>query len=760
MSTQTPPASLVRLLHALHELGASDLFLTEGQRPSVRLHGRVVPLQEPPTEVSELDDLVRAVLVGPRYARFVMEGDADAGLSTEDGRRYRLNLSRQRDRRMVVARAVPSGALELSALGLPPAIARLADRPRGLVLVTGATGSGKSTTLAAMVHHINGSRDGHIVTVEDPIEFVHSDLRCRVTQREVGQDTGSFTAALRHVVRQSPDVILIGELRDAETIQVAIQASLTGHLVLASLHTIDASQTLHRILSYFPEHSRNQIAVDLSLSLQGIFSQRLIPRRDGNGRALAAELLTMTPAAQRLLREQRVDELGDLMRSFRSPDMMSFNDSLFTLLRAGVVDYDLAIAASTWPDELALLAKGMVVGTDAFRSPDVESTTGFDMKGLLRHAIEKGASDLHLTVGRPPMIRLSGTVSPIGVRPLTDADLRILLFSILTARQRSVYELEREIDFALSLDEGRRFRVNAYFQKGHMAASLRAIPSKVPDAVELRVPEVVLSVANKPQGLLLVVGPTGSGKSTTLACLVDRINPTRACRIITIEDPREYVHEGIVASVDQREVYADTKSFAAALKYILRQDPDVILVGEMRDLETISNALTAAETGHLVLATLHSNDALQAIDRVIDVFPAHQQGQVRSQLANALVGVVSQRLIPRKDGRGRVPVFETMMATSAIRALIREDKMHQARSIMETSRRDGMMTMDYALNEVYEAGLIHYDDAIAYAANPKSFRMPVAVPPPAPEPPAAPPAPARTALAPPPGATNGGPRSR
>jgi twitching motility protein PilT len=230
-----------------------------------------------------------------------------------------------------------------------------------------------------------------------------------------------------------------------------------------------------------------------------------------------------------------------------------------------------------------------------------------------------------------------------------------------------------------------------------------------------------LSLGDRPHGLLLVVGPTGSGKSTTLACLVNRINQSRSCRIITVEDPIEYTHESAMATIDQREVHADTQSFSAALKYVLRQDPDVILIGEMRDLETIQAAITAAETGHLVLATLHTNDAIQAIDRVIDVFPPYQQPQVRAQLAAALLGVVSQRLIPRADNQGRVAAFEVLIANPAIRTLVRDGKMHQAASVMETNLADGMITLDRSLVQLYRNNLITRDEAMRYVLNPKSL---------------------------------------
>ena len=716
-------SSLLKLLSRMDKYKASDLFLSEDKIPALRIDGSVRRLKMEATTPEEMEELLGVALTEHGRLRLDEEGDLDCGLSLADGRRFRLNLARHQGKLSIVARAVPSGDLTFEELGLPDTVQALGDHNRGLVLVTGSTGSGKSTTIAAIIAHVNRTRKGHIVTIEDPIEFVHKEQQCRITQREVGQDTADFHSALRGVVRQSPDVILIGEMRDAETVQVAMQAALTGHLVLASLHTIDATQTLQRIMSFFPDHLKNQVSNDLAMSLKGIVSQRLVPRKSGKGRVLAIELLTVTAAVAKLLREQRVEEMYDHMRGAKSPDMIPFNRSLLALFKAEVIDYAIGMAYSTNPDEFSLQAEGMTTSIDTFKG-HAGGVGEMDMKGLLKQVLDRDASDLHLTEGRPPILRISGRLVPLGERKLTDADMRMLLYSILSGRQRSIYELEREIDFALALDNGRRFRVNAYFQRGRMATSLRAIPRHIPAADELGIPDAVLRLGTRSDGLLLVVGPTGAGKSTTLACLIDRINRNRACRIITIEDPIEYAHKSQRATIDQREVFADTKSFSAALKYILRQDPDVILVGEMRDKETIAAALTAAETGHLVLATLHANDSLQAIDRIIDVFPSNQQSQIRSMCSSCLLGVISQRLLPLKDDPGRVAAFEVLLGTSAIRNLIRDGKMHQASSIMEGARREGMITMDRALKDLYDDEVISYEAALPYMRNPKVLDPP------------------------------------
>ncbi|MSQ01983.1 MAG: PilT/PilU family type 4a pilus ATPase [Myxococcales bacterium] len=712
---------LVELLGKMEAAGASDLFVNEGKAPAARIYGLLTVLSEPPTSRAVLREFLESAVPAPALARFDATGDLDVGVTLPGGRRVRVSLLRQQGGIGFVARAVPPGAIELATLGLPDSLAAFVEQPRGLVLVTGATGSGKSTTLAALLHLVNRTRPAHIVTIEDPIEFVHADLKGRVTQREIGSDSQSFHAALRQVVRQSPDVILVGEMRDAETMGVAIAAALTGHLVLASVHAIDATQTLQRILAYFPDAMRTQAALDLSLCLVGIVSQRLLPRADGRGRALATEVLANTPAVGRLLREQRVDELQDLMRGSSDPLSQPFNQSLLRLHKAGTIAYEVGYAAASNPDEFALLARGMTAGSAIFRSGADQTDHGLDLRALLGASDERGASDLHLTTGRTPIIRVNGSLLALDETALSEADMRTLLYSVMSARQRAIYELEREVDFAIAVADGRRFRVNAYYQKGNMAAALRAIPSEVPSAEHLGLPEAVLRLAERPQGLILVVGPTGAGKSTTLACLLDRINRSRACRIITVEDPIEFVHQSRLATIDQREVAADTASFSAALKYILRQDPDVVLVGEMRDSETIGAAITAAETGHLVLATLHANDAPQTVDRIVDAFPSHQQDQVRAQLAASLIGVVSQRLLPHRSGRGRTAVFEVMIGTPAIRTLIREDKLHQIHNAMETARRDGMVTLDWALKDAYEAGRISFEEAMRYILNPKSL---------------------------------------
>ncbi len=345
------------------------------------------------------------------------------------------------------------------------------------------------------------------------------------------------------------------------------------------------------------------------------------------------------------------------------------------------------------------------------RNPDGRADTRrgmeLDFAQVLLEVLDRRASDLHLTAGAPPMVRARGRLVPMeGYPVLTPTDTREIVYSILSNQQRQKFENNWQIDFAYQIPGKARFRVNAYFQRSAVGAAFRLIPFEVVPLDTLGLPPVVADFATKPRGLVLVTGPTGSGKSTTLASLIDVINATREEHIMTIEDPIEFLHQHKKCIVNQRELGSDATSFADALRAALRQDPDVILVGEMRDLETISTAITAAETGHLVFATLHTQDAPQTIDRIIDVFPSAQQGQIRSQLAVALQGIMTQTLLPTADGAGRCVAAEILVPTPAVRNLIREAKSHQIYSVLQTGSAHGMQTMDSSLAQLVRAGKI------------------------------------------------------
>lgn len=330
---------------------------------------------------------------------------------------------------------------------------------------------------------------------------------------------------------------------------------------------------------------------------------------------------------------------------------------------------------------------------------------------LLEEVVKKKASDLHLQVGLPPMLRVDGKLGPItGSNPLSDEDVEALIFAILDEDQKQILLKDKEFDFSFAFGDLGRFRVNAFHERGNLAAALRLIPNEILTIEQLGLPQIVGKFADYPRGLVLVTGPTGSGKSTSLAALIHKINVERAEHIITIEDPIEYTHRSKRSVIVQREVHYDTYSFSAALRSALREDPDVVLIGEMRDLETIASAITIAETGHLVFATLHTNSAAQSIDRMIDVFPPHQQPQIRSQLSNILMAVCSQRLVPSIGG-GRVAAAEILIATPAVRNIIREGKTHQLEAVIQTGGEFGMQSMDKTLVSMIHSGAISYDEA-------------------------------------------------
>ncbi len=342
------------------------------------------------------------------------------------------------------------------------------------------------------------------------------------------------------------------------------------------------------------------------------------------------------------------------------------------------------------------------------------------LRELLEQMVKMNASDLHLTVGAPPVVRVDGKLTRLQMDTLTSEMTKKLSYSMLNEKQKLKFEQLSELDFSFGIESMSRFRCNMFMQRGNIAVVLRQIPYRVPTFEELGLPKVIASFSRLPRGLILVTGPTGSGKSTTLAAVIDKINKERPVHIITVEDPIEYLHRHQMALVNQREVFSDTTSFATALKYALREDPDVVLVGEMRDLETIESAISISETGHLAFATLHTNSAVESINRIVDSFPTNQQEQIRVSLSFALQAIVSQCLIP-KIGGGRTVALEVMICTPAIRALIRDDKVHQMYSMIQSGQKYGMKTMNQSLQELYQSGKITLNDGMAYSTNPQEL---------------------------------------
>ncbi len=346
-----------------------------------------------------------------------------------------------------------------------------------------------------------------------------------------------------------------------------------------------------------------------------------------------------------------------------------------------------------------------------------------EIRELLKYSLESGASDLHLSVGSTPMVRINGIMKPLNLPTLEEQSMEHIAESVMNDDQLDIFHQKKEIDFSTALDGYGRFRVNFFHQINGLAGVFRAIPDDIRSFEELGVPPVLKNLALKDRGLILLTGPTGSGKSTTLATMVNHVNENRQCHIITIEDPVEYLHYTNNSLVNQRELGATTLSFANALRAALREDPDVILVGEMRDLETVQLALTAAETGHLVMSTLHTSSAAKTIDRIIDIFPASQKGQIRSMLSESLIAVIAQKLLLSKDGKSRVPACEIMIANTAVRNLIREDKIYQLPSVLQAGSTEGMQSLDQDLQRLVSQGKIDRKTAAQVADNPKVFEQ-------------------------------------
>lgn len=342
------------------------------------------------------------------------------------------------------------------------------------------------------------------------------------------------------------------------------------------------------------------------------------------------------------------------------------------------------------------------------------------LRELLEQMVQMGASDLHLTAGSPPVVRVDGKLQRMPYDLLTNDETKKIAYSMLNEKQKLKFEQNWELDFSFGIESMSRFRANIFMQRGNAAVALRQIPYEIKTFEELGLPKVIADFAKLPRGLVLVTGPTGSGKSTSLAAVIDKINKERPVHIITVEDPIEYLHRHQTALINQREVYSDTPSFSSALKYALREDPDVVLIGEMRDLETIESALSISETGHLAFATLHTNSCAETINRIVDVFPTNQQEQIRVALSFTLQAVVSQVLIP-KVGGGRALAMEIMVATPAIRAIIRDDKIHQLYSMIQSGQKYGMKTMNQSLADLYQTGKITLNDAMGFSQNPQEL---------------------------------------
>src|SRR2546430_1348360 len=679
-AADAPVVKLVNLilLDAIKK-GASDIHVEPYEkdfRVRYRVDGVLYEAMKPPMKL-------KAAIIS--RLKIMAELDIAERRLPQDGRiKLKLGKGREMDFRVsvcptlfgekVVLRLLDKSSLQLdmTKLGFDPeplkAFKENIDRPYGMVLVTGPTGSGKTTTLYSALSELNKTTD-NISTAEDPVEFNFSGIN----QVQMHEDIGlNFAAALRSFLRQDPDIIMVGEIRDFETAEIGIKAALTGHLVLSTLHTNDAPGTVSRLLNMGIEPFLVTSAVNL------ILAQRL-------ARKLCQECKKPVDVAAQALTDIGVqpDEIGSF-QVFEPAGSPNCNDRGY---------------------------KGRVALYEVM--PMVVSLKELGINGASTAELKNEAIQL----------RSDGRLVPLKTPPMTPVETKQLCYSILADAQKHKFEEENELDLSFGVKGLSRFRANIFMQRGAVGAAFRTIPFKILTFQELGLPPIISDLAKKPRGLVLVTGPTGSGKSTTLASIIDKINTERHEHIVTIEDPIEYLHPHKNCVVNQREVGADTHSFKKALKYILRQDPDVVLVGEMRDLETIEAALVISETGHLAFGTLHTNSCVQTINRILDVFPPYQQPQIRAQLSFVLEGVVTQNLISKASGPGRVLAIEVMVPNAAIRNLIREDKVHQIYSAMQVGQsKFGMQTFNQSLGSLIQRGLITLEEGLGRSSDPDELR--------------------------------------
>ena len=721
--------NIVTLLKFALENKVTDLFISSGKVPSCRSCGEILQVEFPEITQEEVNQFRISLIGATGEEKYTHTRGYDISYIYDQENRFRLNFFETINGPCFVARPIRMGGkLDFEKLGLADSIRKIAMLERGLVLVTGTTGSGKSTTLSAMIDYINSHSRKHILTLEDPIEYLHQDKQSLISQREVDILGSGFTEALRNALRESPDIIMIGEMRDVETMQIAITAAQTGHLVFSTLHTSDAAGTVKRLINMCPENSREQMTYNLAQVLESIISQRLLPRADGSGLVPAQEILVCTGTVKKQIERQDISGLELSISLGGQFGMQNFNMALFHLVQSGTITEENAFKASDNPDELKLFFCNIGFSSEEKQLQGKRSSRldDLDMRNIFKATVDAGASDFLLVVNSPPVLCKQGKFTSLNIPPLEIKDVQRLIYSIIGKEQRITYEENRELDFAISAQlpslepkkkfQIHRFRLNAFFQRSTPAMVGRVLQDHIPTPEELNLPPILSTLMHQKQGLILVTGPTGSGKSTTLASLLNEVNKKQCKHIITIEDPIEYIYENISCFIEQRELGRDTFSFARGLRAAMRQAPNIILVGELRDTETIATAITAAETGHLVLATLHANNTVQTVERIVDSFPAEQQNQVRQQFSNIITGVVAQRLLPRLDGKGRIAAFEIMIGTPPVQALIRENKTHQLLSVLETSGALGMTTMRNSLDQLCANGEVSEEDVAAYRA--------------------------------------------
>jgi twitching motility protein PilU len=718
---------------------ASDLHLSAGLPPMIRVDGDVRRINIPALDHKQVHALVYDIMSDKQRRDYEEFLEVDFSFEIPSLARFRVNAFNQNRGAGAVFRTIPSEVLTLEDLACPPLFREVIQQPQGLILVTGPTGSGKSTTLAAMIDYINKNEYGHILTVEDPIEFVHTSQKCLINQREVHRDTHGFNEALRSALREDPDIILVGELRDLETIRLALTAAETGHLVFGTLHTSSAAKTIDRIIDVFPAGEKPMVRSMLSESLRAVISQALL-KKVGGGRTAAWEIMVGTPAIRNLIREDKVAQMYSAIQTGQQYGMhdpgpapagpgqaQPDHPQPGPRVRQGQAPVRVRRDSTGGVRQCAAVPCRFLhrpfPGTCPWEPAVNTTATTIDFTSFLKLMAHQRASDLFITAGMPPAMKVNGKISPITQTPLTPQQSRDLVLNVMTPAQREEFEKTHECNFAIGLSGVGRFRVSCFYQRNQVGMVLRRIETRIPTVEELSLPPIIKTLAMTKRGIILFVGATGTGKSTSLAAMIGYRNQNSTGHIITIEDPIEFVHKHEGCIITQREVGIDTDSWEAALKNTLRQAPDVIMIGEVRTREGMDHAIAFAETGHLVLCTLHANNANQAMDRIVNFFPEDRRNQLLMDLSLNLKGVVAQQLVPSPDGRSRKVAMEILLGTPLVQDYIRDGEIHKLKEVMKDSVQLGMKTFDQSLFELYQAGEISYEDALRYADSQNEVRL-------------------------------------
>lgn len=735
-------------------LGANELHLSTGQKPNIRFWRELQPVDMPVLKEGMSDVLIAQILSEEEKKEIEQNMHVDFMYNfTDDDRhfhRFRANAYYHRAGLNIVMKIMPDKIPSIKDLGLPEIVSAFGRFEQGLVLITGGSGCGKTTTLHALLDLINSERHAHIITIEDPIEFIHKPKNSIIRQRQIDLHTKNYLRALKASISEDPDVILINELRDPETIELAMVAAETGCLVLSSMNTLSCASTIERIIDSFPQEQSIQTGAMLSESLKAVVTQQLLTSRARSIRYPAVEILTGCIPLKSLIREQKIFQINSLIETNRSIGMQSMDSSVLSLLKNNLITQEVAMEAAVdkntvknfikddkikpgQQETVSILKKDRCAALGIIIEPPmnysgkiIKSNLSWDytLKDLFKIMVQEKASDLHITVGLPPKMRLKGEIVELYLPAVSEEKSWELLSGIFLKKQMDIFTREWDLDFTYEVSNIARFRCNMLREHNGVGAIFRIIPPEIPSMEILGLPDILKTIASYRQGLVVITGPTGSGKTTTMACLLDYINSNRSANILTVEDPLEFIHKNKKSHIFHREIGIHAASFREAVRAARKESVDVIMIGEMMDKDTLMEAILAADMGNLVLGIMHTTGVTRTVEKIIETFSGKMQGQIKSMLCNSLKSIVAQQLIPTMDGTWRCAVVEVAINNQRLTNVIRDGKTKMIDSIIHSSRDEGMQSVDLALMQLVRDSKIDEETARLRSSNPRSFIIP------------------------------------